>query len=243
MDNNKNIKKSFARIYGSAGDALIVIGILKAYWPLLLISFILGYILRAVIDLPLFSISQIGIILVTSAIFCSFLLLNGDKRLKNYLKGAKGEELVVKELSYLNADYAVFNGLRLPHTKSNFDHIIIGSSGIYVIETKNWSGHINFTSEGVFFDNKLIKVSPIKQIKDQEKDLIDFLDKQDCKTISVKSILCFIDSKLDKPVMNVNGIIVCSRDILTNIITDELNNRIDDKIRIETEEVIKKLLV
>ena len=109
MDNNKNIKKSFARIYGSAGDALIIIGILKAYWPLLLICFILGYVARALFRFPDFSISQIGIILVSSAIFCSFLLLIGDKRLKNYLKGAKGEEWVVKELSYLNADYAVFN--------------------------------------------------------------------------------------------------------------------------------------
>tara|TARA_S200000501_G_scaffold232732_1_gene218290 strand:+ start:19 stop:750 length:732 start_codon:yes stop_codon:yes gene_type:complete len=243
MDNNKNIKKSFARIYGSAGDALIIIGILKAYWPLLLICFILGYVARALFRFPDFSISQIGIILVSSAIFCSFLLLIGDKRLKNYLKGAKGEEWVVKELSYLNADYAVFNDLRLPHSKSNFDHIIIGSTGIYIIETKNWSGHINFTSEGVFFDNKLIKVSPIKQIKGQEKDLIDFLNEQDCKTISVKSVLCFIDSQLDKPVMNVNGVIICSGDMLINIITDELNNRIDDKVRIEAEEVIKKLLV
>ena len=45
MDKNiKNTKNSFAKVYGSPGEAPIIIGLVKAFWPLLLICFLLGYI-------------------------------------------------------------------------------------------------------------------------------------------------------------------------------------------------------
>ena len=37
--NFDNTKNSFAKVYGSPGEAPIIIGLVKSYWPLLLICF------------------------------------------------------------------------------------------------------------------------------------------------------------------------------------------------------------
>lgn len=71
------------------------------------------------------------------------------KKSKLY-KGAKGEILVIEKLRNLTDDYCIFNDLffELDHgvnfngaflKSAQIDHLVIGPSGIYVIETKNWS--------------------------------------------------------------------------------------------------------
>jgi len=71
------------------------------------------------------------------------------KKSKIY-KGAKGEILVIEKLRNLTDDYCIFNDLffKLDHgvnfngtflKSAQIDHLVIGPSGIYVIETKNWS--------------------------------------------------------------------------------------------------------
>lgn len=64
--------------------------------------------------------------------------------LKDYvdIKGDKGEEMVTNVLKdfrgYLLNDYTFFHR----RTSVQVDHILILESGIYIIETKNWSGRI-----------------------------------------------------------------------------------------------------
>jgi hypothetical protein len=71
------------------------------------------------------------------------------KKSKLY-KGAEGEILVIEKLRNLTDDYCIFNDLFFELDNGvNFngaflksaqiDHLVIGPSGIYVIETKNWS--------------------------------------------------------------------------------------------------------
>ena len=70
----------------------------------------------------------------------------------SFLQGAKGEELVIKELSKLPDTYYVFNEYKFKLPKSVYskstnsyvrsckiDHLVIGPTGIFIIETKNWS--------------------------------------------------------------------------------------------------------
>jgi len=88
----------------------------------------------------------------------------------NEYKGAKGEILVIEKLRNLAEDYFVFNDLSFELDNGiNFngeflksaqiDHLVIGPSGIYVIETKNWSEA--FVKE--VFDNGTY--TPYDQIK------------------------------------------------------------------------------
>jgi len=68
-------------------------------------------------------------------------------------KGIDGELKVRSELDKLNSSYDVFHNITVADADpslhfitnteiSQIDHLIIGQGGVYVIETKNYSGHI-----------------------------------------------------------------------------------------------------
>ena len=88
-------------------------GILNAFWPLLVICLLLGYLIRAALPFPYLSLSQLGWALILLAVIGVF-AGDGGSRLSNYLKGAKGEEWVARELAFLPATFTVFNGIRVP---------------------------------------------------------------------------------------------------------------------------------
>ena len=55
-------------------------------------------------------------------------------------KGLQGEQTVASELSYLNDEFLLLNDVMLPGGRGNIDHILIGPTGVFVVETKNYSG-------------------------------------------------------------------------------------------------------
>jgi hypothetical protein len=62
---------------------------------------------------------------------------------RGYKQGFEGEKQVTKVLSSLSDDYFLINDVQLVAGKrSNIDHIVLGPTGIFVLETKNHSGKI-----------------------------------------------------------------------------------------------------
>ena len=57
----ESLSSQFARVYGSPGEAPRVMGLLRAFWPLLVICFVTGYLLRALFPVPALSLSQVGV--------------------------------------------------------------------------------------------------------------------------------------------------------------------------------------
>ena len=65
------------------------------------------------------------------------------------LKGKYGERMVKKSLEKLDSkEYHIFHDLYIPTKKgtSQIDHVVVSSKGIFVLETKNYTGWI-FGSE------------------------------------------------------------------------------------------------
>lgn len=240
--NFDNTKNSFAKVYGSPGEAPIIIGLVKSYWPLLLICFFLGYAFRAIWTQPFLSQTQAGFILVIISVLGFILLILGDKKLNNYLKGARGEEWVSNQLAFLDFNNSIFNGIKLNDTKSNFDHVVLTPSGIFLIETKNWSGKVNFSNNRICIDNKILKKSPIRQVKDSALELIDYLDNKQLKAIPVRPILCFIGSDLDQSIVNINGVVICSGESLIDVISDDINNCIEESLLLKTKKILLELV-
>jgi len=71
-----------------------------------------------------------------------FLLL----QYRRFRAGIIGEQKVTKTLSAaLSNEYSMFNDVTLESMASgNIDHIVVGPTGIFVIETKNYSGKISY---------------------------------------------------------------------------------------------------
>ncbi len=85
-----SLSSKFAGVYGSPGEAPRVMGLLRAFWPLLLVCLVTGYLLRALLPSPVLSLSHIGILFFLVAVVAGVLLAWGDRRLGNYLKGWLG---------------------------------------------------------------------------------------------------------------------------------------------------------
>jgi hypothetical protein len=87
-------------------------------------------------------------------------------RFRIYNGGLVGERKVDKALnSTLNDDYYLINNLSF-HKGGDVDHIVIGPNGVFVIETKNWSGTISCNGDNwQRQDQRKFKDSPSRQVK------------------------------------------------------------------------------
>jgi len=61
--------------------------------------------------------------------------------------GAEGEESVIRVLQNLDSSFKVINDVVLPGDSQNIDHIVVGSVGTFVIETKNHNGIIKCNND------------------------------------------------------------------------------------------------
>jgi len=217
-------------------------GLLRAFWPLLFICLATGYLFRALIPFPVLGLSQVGILFFLVAVVAAMLLAWGDRRLGNFLKGAKGEEWVAHELSFLTSEYTVFNGLRLSGGKQNFDHIVIGPAGVFVVETKNWKGSVEFRGGKLYAGGKEPSRPPLKQVKAATAELVSWVDDAGWGDIPVHSVLCFISTELPEEIMNVNGIVVCSGERLIDVLQETFDKPIAEAMRKQVVDELRKVM-
>jgi len=236
------LSSRFARVYGSPGEAPRVLGLLRAFWPLLLICLATGYLVRALLPAPELSLSQVGIFFFLVAVAAAILLAWGDRRLGNFLKGAKGEEWVAHELAFLGSEYAVFNGLRFGGGKQNFDHIIVGPAGVFVVETKNWKGSVEFHDGKLYAGGKEPSRPPLKQVKAAAAELVSYLDDSGCGDLPVHSVLCFLETELPEEIMNVNGVVVCSGPRLVDVLQETFDQPIPVSMREQVVSELRKVI-
>ena len=59
-------------------------------------------------------------------------------------KGADGERATAEALSLLPPDFVVFHDLVVPGSKANVDHLVIGPTGVWLIDSKAYQGELRF---------------------------------------------------------------------------------------------------
>jgi hypothetical protein len=84
-----------------------------------------------------------------------------------YSGGWQGEKQVAQLLSSkLNDDYYILNDLYLRGGGGDIDHIVLGPNGVFVLETKNWSGNISCNGdEWQRAGKRNFSGSPSRQVK------------------------------------------------------------------------------
>jgi Ca2+/Na+ antiporter len=152
-----------ARVLGEA--ARYVTGqSLKKYKRQIIIVVLASFLLALVIGFWLgFSLNKHSYLWMTISIFIVVLILVLTMRLTdsisdrlereriNFRKGAVGEELVGYLLEGLPDDYTVIYGVETSF--GDIDHVVVGPSGVYAIDTKNWRGVVTADGKGELFLN------------------------------------------------------------------------------------------
>jgi len=137
----------------------------KAVLCIALFFFILFTVsLRVFLTLSLSVLEAAGLLvsLVPLAAFYFYL-----REYRIYNAGWEGEKQVSKLLnSKLSDDYFLINDLYLHDGGGDIDHVVLGPTGIFVLETKNWSGDITcIGDEWQRVGKRSFKGSPSLQVK------------------------------------------------------------------------------
>jgi hypothetical protein len=167
---------------------------------------IFKYKLFMVLGVIVFMIGIIGVIfsflLSFFVLVGAFILFYGYDNSKRWIKGSKGEKLVAKHLKVLPKDYFVFNNVFLPVNRGDIDHIVVGTNGIFAIETKNLSGCFIVDDDEWFYERHYEVVrsrsQPGKQIKANVMILLDYLNSNGVNTenLWINSIVAFTNPNL-----------------------------------------------
>jgi hypothetical protein len=74
---------------------------------------------------------------------------------RSWRRGAHGEQRTARLLDRLTGDgYVVFHDLAVPgNASANVDHLVIGPSGVFVIDSKQWTGSVHLSADGLAWHN------------------------------------------------------------------------------------------
>ena len=173
------------------------------------------------------------------------------KYVSSEYKGTVGESIVAREINKLpEQEYKIFNNFYLKTKKGNsqIDHVIVSIYGIFVIETKNYSGWI-FGSENqeywtqTIYNHKNKFRNPIKQnwshvyiLREILSDykyikyypIIVFAGTAELKSITAEIPVVY-DYELLKTIMDYSKTLVLSFDQVENIVVKITENNIQEK--------------
>ncbi len=187
-----------------------------------------------------------GLVVIIFSIFTSVLFLlyrKIEKEVdKTYERGAEGEEKVFKYLKdVLPSEYYILNDIKIPNMeRANIDHIVIGPTGIFIIETKNYSGKVTILDGKVYVRGKPYPKDIIKQVWHQTSSLKDFL-KRVTRGIPIKihPVIVFSKAYVTNP-GKISGVLIIPLPFLkknlllkqsSTILADDLCRRLFENLK------------
>jgi hypothetical protein len=151
---------------------------------MILLTGILGFILlMGIWQLP--QLSLFALLVMVGLIIVKY----GWSKRRIWSKGAKGEKIVAKKLKKLPKKYTAIRDVKIPNLGGDIDHVVVGPTGIYVIETKNYKPTY-IPDEDCWYhtSGRVSPLNPAKQVKLQASKLNDFLVRKLGKKLSKTTI-------------------------------------------------------
>ena len=215
----------FARVAGSPGEVPKIAGLFRIVWPFLLVLFLAGYLTRAAWPAPPLSATLIGAGFLALAGMLAALMTLGRDRLQSFLKGAQGEEWVARILAFLPATFDVYHGVPEKsgsiRSASDYDHIVIGPTGIFLVETKHWEGRIQVQDNRILCNGQEPTRPPIDQVKLAASHLRQDLRDAIHHGLDVQPVLCFVDGHLQDGRTGSAGVLICTSHTLPDVLTEQ----------------------
>ncbi|MEO6125242.1 MAG: nuclease-related domain-containing protein [Ilumatobacteraceae bacterium] len=114
--------------------------------------------------------------------------------------GAEGERRVAEVLTGLPGIEVLHDRL-IPRSKANIDHIVVGSTGVFVIDAKNYTGAVETRDVGGWF-----RTDVRLYVNGRDRTtLVEGLERQietvrlvlgtDCLDVPVRGVLCFVGAE------------------------------------------------
>ena len=73
---------------------------------------------------------------------------------RSWQRGAAGERRTAGLLRRLQGEgFVVFHDLAIPGSRANIDHLVVGPTGVFVIDSKQWAGQVHQSADGMVWHN------------------------------------------------------------------------------------------
>lgn len=223
------MKTGLANIYGSPGTRVRFAGLLKMFFPFMLIIFLFGVLLGNLTG-KFMPTQMYAIVTIVLIIFGWLMYDVAAKSFIAFLKGARGEEIVARELSLLSSDWHIFHGIPTSGVGASlggtdFDHIIVGPAGIIIVETKNWTGKLSVEGGSINLNGVPPTHSPLEQIRKEATQFCKILDKNLEPSTQFNMIIAFASNSLEEETTKIDNIAVCNarklREVIMSLPKDE----------------------
>lgn len=120
-------------------------------------------------------------------------LLVKPDHVRAWRTGAIGEEHIGAILDSLTAEgYQVLHDRRRPGSRENIDHVVIGPTGVYIVETKHYRGSVERRGGELWVDGRR-KTAFIDQVERQIAAVQEAL-----ATEEITGMICFVGATLPR---------------------------------------------
>jgi Nuclease-related domain len=118
--------------------------------PLVAAAGLTGQVLATQVGLP-----HGGLVgLAAAAVVAWRLRFRPSEQARTWQRGAHGERRTARLLDRLTRDgYVVFHDLAVPGSDANVDHLVVGPTGLFVIDSKQWTGSVQQGADGLAWHN------------------------------------------------------------------------------------------
>ncbi len=162
----------------------------------------------------------------------------------NYKMGRKAEYNIVEELKNgLPDDFLVFQDIKLDTKKGNIDLVVIGKTGIFVLEVKSHKGKITFENNKLLHNGYEFEKNLLNQVMGNALELNKYLISTTGKDFFVNPVLVFESEKAFmrfgfNKVKNVN---IVQKRFLIELILKGNNNLSQEDLAILKDNLNKQL--
>ncbi|MET1000138.1 MAG: nuclease-related domain-containing protein [Marmoricola sp.] len=167
--------------------------------------------------------------------------VTADKLLRDadlFERGAVGEEATARALAELpSLEWRIFHDVRWPGRRfANIDHVLVGPQGVFVVDSKAWTGHID-VRDGVLRQNGHRRTKAVESANDAAAAVCELLPQFD--PAIVKPVLCFARVK---PVFGwADDLMVCSTQNIVAMLTSRQRILDEEEVRSTAETLARSL--
>lgn len=196
-----------ASIHGVAGEWARVKGTVLGLWPLFAGVFAAGCSAAYAFCDPAVG----GALFVVAAVWCAVSLARGLRHVERYFKGARGEERVAGILQKLPDGYHVFNDFVA--CGRHVDHVVVGSGGVFAVETKFWLGRVTLEDGHILLDGQLTDRPPLRQVLKEAEAVRSELAKRGWRG-EVTPVLAFASDTFEAKIAESGGVVIINSNAL-----------------------------
>jgi hypothetical protein len=122
-----------------------------------------------------------------------------------WARGADGERRTAEQLDSLGPGFVVLHDLHVPGSDANVDHLVLGTSGVFVVDSKAYSGPFSERSGTLWSGSHPVR---------REVDTVEFIGSRVSAFLGVpvRTVLCFTDAPLPRRVVELGATVAVGLD-------------------------------